>query len=442
MSSLRERLKRMQSSGEITVRSPAAFRRPEPAAAFFPGEEKTAQTVYGSCYFREIAFPLDYRHGSGQLAELLSCCGADLVLPAKEPALAEFVPAEALFLDIETTGLAGGTGTLAFLVGLGWYRNGRFVIRQYFLPDPSREAAMLHHITETMSRFPGIVTFNGKTFDLPLVRTRQVLHGMEEAAKGCFHLDLLPCARRLWKERLASCSLKSLETALLGLERVGDVPGAEIPAVYFHYLRTGDTDRLRTVFEHNVWDILSMVRLLAFAARAAAGKAVTHPADNFAVGKLYEEQGCQEAAAEFYRKAASCRNRQLQYKAKLHLSLLYKRQGKWQEAKAIWKELLRNRCENPVPYLELAKYYEHRAKNFSLALAMTEYLLAQGRHLAPSGGQLSREALLYRRERLLRKIKGPKERIEAESGLNGGRMRPLFNCKSPAFVVKFTLADK
>ena len=146
MSSLREWLKRMQSSGEITVRRPAAFHRLEPAAAFlFPGEEKTAQTVYGSCYYREIAFPLDYRHGSGQLAELLSCCGADLVLPAKDPALAEFVPAEALFLDIETTGLAGGTGTLAFLVG-GWYRTAALSSGSIFADR--HEAAMLHHITE------------------------------------------------------------------------------------------------------------------------------------------------------------------------------------------------------------------------------------------------------------------------------------------------------
>ena len=129
MSSLRERLKRMQSSGEITVRSPAAFRRPEPAAAFFPGEEKTAQTVYGSCYYREIAFPLDYRHGSGQLAELLSCCGADLVLPAKDPALAEFVPAEALFwilkqrvlpavqVPLHSWSAWAGTGTAALSSG-------------------------------------------------------------------------------------------------------------------------------------------------------------------------------------------------------------------------------------------------------------------------------------------------------------------------------------
>ncbi|NLN07900.1 MAG: hypothetical protein GX167_09815 [Firmicutes bacterium] len=405
MGTLRDRLERMSATGEITT-GKSVRRRVEEIweQPLFPGEEQVRQTLYGKCYFREIAFPAAYRHGSGPLAELLLCRGGDLTLPAGDPALAAFVPAEALFVDIETTGLSGGTGTLVILIGMCWYREGKFFVRQYFLSDPAREKAMLAHAGEMLERFSGLVTFNGRTFDLPLIRTRQILAGLPQAAPEN-HLDLLRCARRLWKGRLDSCSLKSLEEKVLELWRTDDIPGAEIPELYFNFLRRGETERLRAVFEHNVMDLLSMVRLLAVVAQAAAGSP-PHPADNFALGRLYAGQGAWEKAIECYRKAAACGNLQVAAKALLHLSLLYKRQGRWPEAAGIWAQMVRAGWGGPFPLLELAKYYEHREKNYRAALAMTEYLLCMRSRPGQFAGQLHPAALLYRRERLRRKAEG------------------------------------
>ena len=295
MVTLRDRLGRLRAAGEIkTGKSTRRMVDEICMRPLFPGEEQVQQTLYGTCYFREIAFPATYIHGSGPLAELLPCRGSDLVLPAGDPGLAAFVPAEALFVDIETTGLSGGTGTLVILIGMCWYREGKFFVRQYFLTDPAREKAMLIHAGEMLERFSGLVTFNGRTFDLPLLRTRQILAGLPQAAPE-HHLDLLFCARRLWKGRLTSCSLKTLEQEVLELWRTDDIPGAEIPGIYFNYLRRGETERLRAVFEHNVQDLLSMVRLLAVVAQAVAGSP-PHPADHFALGRLYAGQGAWEKA--------------------------------------------------------------------------------------------------------------------------------------------------
>ncbi|MEW5784375.1 MAG: ribonuclease H-like domain-containing protein [Bacillota bacterium] len=403
---IRSRLERLRRSGELqsagTLEGKTGDR---PPFFLFPGEERETETDAGRCYYRELCFPLAGKHGNAYLNGLINCRGADLALPGKNPALVEFSPGRSLFLDIETTGLSGGTGTWAFLIGMGWVENDIFRLRQYFLRHPREEKAMLLHFTRRAAQFSDLVTFNGRAFDLPLIVTRQVLAGLPHTSPR-LHLDLLPCSRRLWKERLSSCSLRSLEEALLGLHRHGDIPGEEIPYVYFSYLRRGETALLRDVFQHNVLDILSMATLLTRVARAAAGEDLEHPADYYSLGKLCAEAGEMDKAVRCLQKTACNGDERLTHLALLQLSMILKKQKQWDEAAKLWRELVGCLPYDLTPYIELAKYYEHQAGEYEAALSLTRQAVERTRRRfsAPATGELSLPALQHRLARLRRKL--------------------------------------
>ncbi|HHX87831.1 MAG TPA: ribonuclease H-like domain-containing protein, partial [Firmicutes bacterium] len=287
---LRLRLQRYKQSGELggAPGGPADPFRTDP---LFPGEGTELDTPAGRCYVRELYLPLNYLHGPGPLSELLVLNGPGWELPAKDKRLQEVNPAGSLFVDIETTGLAGGSGTWAFLIGTGWFELTCFRLRQYFLRRLPEEKAMIHHFTQAASNYPSLVTFNGKAFDLPIIWNRQILTRAPGLTKPLYHVDLLHCARRLYKQRLSSCNLRSLEESLLCFQRQGDIPGEEIPAVYFNYLRRGETARLIEVFKHNALDILSMVSLLCRILKTVSEQQIDHPADYLALGNLYLETG-------------------------------------------------------------------------------------------------------------------------------------------------------
>ena len=212
-----------------------------------------------------------------------------------------------LFVDLETTGLAGGAGTYAFLVGCGWFEGTSFRIRQFFLSSYAAECGLLEEVADTMGASGALVTYNGKTFDLPLIDTRFLLHRMSAPYSSLPHLDMLPVARRLWRsqspihssigagERLAPvpCSLAMVERMVLGHMREGDVPGFEIPSRYFHYVRTGDARPLDGVLEHNRLDLLALAMLTARAAQLLEGGAAgAHtPREALGLGRLYERGG-------------------------------------------------------------------------------------------------------------------------------------------------------
>lgn len=407
-STKRRRLEMLLRSGEL--KSPCSKQStPESIKTtgvfLFPGEEREVATDSGSCYLREMSFPLEEKHGAFSLNVVKECRGADLVLPGKDPSLIKLNPCRAIFLDTETTGLAGGTGTWAFLIGAGWVEQDNFVLRQYFLRHPGEEKAMLLHFSRWAEGFSDMITFNGKTFDLPLIWTRQILSGITPT-EPLRHLDLLHSARRLWKERLPSRSLRSLEKEMLGLRRYGDIPGEEIPHVYFSYLRRGETRRLRDIFQHNVLDILSMATLTARVAHTAAGKKLEHPTEYYALGKLNAEKGDMKKAEQYLRLAADCREKELTFNAHLYLARLFKRQGRWKEAVTLWKDLLSREPYDLTVYIELAKYYEHRAGDYCTALALTRRAFARNRNRcsAPSSGELSDPALRRRINRLEKKI--------------------------------------
>ncbi len=402
----RLRLERLRGSGELGGNA-AQKKEIQKTEFLFPGEEELAETVAGPCYLRQVSFPLDLIHGNGCLLDVLNCRGADLVLPARDGSLSAVRPENSLFLDIETTGLSGGAGTWVILIGLGWLSNDKFHLRQYFLRHPTEEKAMLSHFAETAAGFGSWITFNGRNFDLPMIQSRKIMAGIPVFTEPTHHVDLLSCARRLWRKRLASCSLRSLETELLGLQRCGDIPGAEIPAVYFNYLRHGEKLRLRDVFGHNALDILSMVRLLARVAGAAGGEELAHPADNYALARLYQESGRLNEAIKYLKRAACCGDERVEVEAIFRLSLVYKRRGMWLEAAALWHELTERFPHDLTPYVELAKYYEHRAGDPAAALTLTEQALSLLHYRLNSvkSGELSASALRHRLARLQLKSK-------------------------------------
>lgn len=413
--SYKKRLNELRLSGEVkTGRQLAEAIRLPAEDQLFPGQGRDEETPFGRCYIREISFPLDHRHGNGTIAGILSCSGPELSLPARDSSLEAFNPRQSLFLDIETTGLAGGTGTWAFLIGLGRLDGNAFLLQQYFLRRPAEERALLNHFAAVANSFPTLVTFNGKLFDLPLIQTRQLLAGFRHTEPS-IHLDLLQCARTLWKKRLASRSLRSLEESILGLQRSDDIPGAEIPAVYFDYLRRGKTERLKKVFEHNVLDILSMVTLLARISALACGENVEHPAESLALGRLCLERGLTSEGIGYLRETWENNIGPLGLEAALELSFYYKRRGRWPEATAIWQNTVAEKSANPVAHIELAKYYEHRCGNYDRAIELTlEALGLVGTGFpAAAGKDLSLPSLRHRLQRLKRKRASKNSRISS-----------------------------
>jgi len=407
---LKTRLGELRRTGEVkTGRELANSFLNQTKDRLFPNESREEETPFGCCYIRELIFPLDHRHGGKELGSLLNCSGSRLTLPARDERLTAFTPAQSLFFDVETTGLSGGTGTLAFLIGLGWLENNHFLLRQYFLRRPAEERSVLSHFSSAAENFSALITFNGKLFDLPLIQTRQMLAGIRQTTPP-LHLDLLQCSRVLWKNRLASRSLRSIEENLLGIRRYDDIPGAEIPAVYFNYLRRGETGRLKQVFQHNVLDILSMVTLLDKISCLGAGENIEHPAEALALGQLCLEAGRIGSGVDFLNMAASGKG-PLASEAALELALFYKRKQCWPEAVAIWENLTLNHNSALPARVELAKYYEHQAKNFEKALEITDKALLDFRRYYnfPVSGAINTDALEHRRKRLIRRIASKKQ---------------------------------
>ncbi len=404
---LGNRLSALRASGEIkTGRQFAGEQEKNRVMNIFPGQDREENTPFGKCYLREIVYPLDHEHGGSKLSGALFCHGSELALTARDAALTGFDPRSALFLDIETTGLAGGTGTWAFLIGVGWFDSRNFFLRQYFLRRPAEERAVLSHLALQAEKYPLMVSFNGKQFDLPLVNTRQMLAGFKPL-EPLLHLDLLQCARALWRKRLASRSLKSLEESLFNLKREDDIPGAEIPAVYFNYLRKGETGLLKKVFHHNTLDILSMVTLLELIYNITSGKREKHPAESLVLGCLCLENGLDDKGIAYLVEASKSKSNDLAEEAALKLALHFKRRGKWEEALSIWEETVKNNKLNIEARVEMAKYYEHRCREFQVALSLTERALQVAttnhglREIAENNNVL--EALQHRRTRLLRR---------------------------------------
>jgi uncharacterized protein YprB with RNaseH-like and TPR domain len=246
----------------LAKRSAPRVETSEPREVGEPAGLVDASNLRGAFAVREERYPLDHRHGSTELASVCSVRSEFFALLTKDARLAAFDPARALFLDIETTGLAGGAGTKAFLVGLGRIEGAEFVLWQGFLRGPEQEAALLHDVAERVAASSALVTFFGKTFDRHRLEDKMRVHGVPPPFAARAHLDLYHPLRALYRPALADSRLGTLERALCRVERSGDLSGAFAPEAWYDFL-AGRPHRLSRVFAHNRDDVLSLVTLCA-----------------------------------------------------------------------------------------------------------------------------------------------------------------------------------
>jgi uncharacterized protein len=335
-------------------------------------------THRGDVFIAQQSYPSNYVYGS---APLLPSFPLSFISQwANDPAIENFPLTKFAFLDTETSGLSGGTGTYAFLVGVARFTDEQFVLKQFFMHDPAEEPALLEGLANFLAPCEALVTFNGKAFDAPLLSTRYRLHQIPNPYKDYSHLDLLPLARRLWRDRLESRALKYLEEHVLGLTRSSEeVPGYEIPWLYFDYLRTGDARPLAGVFYHNAMDVVAMAALLAhmneMMQNPFEGK-VQHGLDFIALGKLFEDLGHWDEAARLFERGLESGLDEADFGVAVRrLSILQKKRGDLSEAIRLWESAAEQ--GHLYAFIELAKHYEHKARDTQSALKWTTLALNQ-----------------------------------------------------------------
>jgi len=425
---LRERLRLLKAAraARRPQSTPAEGANPIPAALSplaLGGkiEGRVVQNACGEAFYVEHRYPIEYRRGPLALEHVLGLDGAAWGLVGRVPDQVNI--RSAVFIDTETTGLAGGTGTYAFLIGLGFFRDAEFVVRQYFLRDYGEEEAILEQVEADLSACSMLVSFNGKSFDWPLIETRYRMSRRRPPLAGVPHLDLLHPSRRIWRDRLGHCNLTHLESEILGVTRYGDVPGHLIPQLYFDYLRTGQVAPLEDVMLHNRLDILSLVSLAGWLGQVALDPLQPSPDgellggdDLMALGRLLEDRG-QIAQALICLEAACQRGSTLGGESRLmhEFSRLCKRVGELQRAASIWQEMIDLNNGSSLllyPYLEMAKYHEHTTRQYATAQEIAQRALEiahRRRALGASYGPATLKDVTeieHRLNRLERKLMG------------------------------------
>ena len=335
-------------------------------------------TPRGDVFIAEQTYPSDHIYGSSPLISTFPFL--HISQWAKDSEILKLPLSKFAFLDTETSGLSGGTGTYAFLVGVARFIDDNYVLQQFFMRDPAEEPALLEGLAKFLAPCEALVTFNGKAFDAPLLSTRYRLHQIPIPYKNYSHLDLLPLARRLWRDRLESRALKYLEEHVLDFTRSSEeVPGYEVPWLYFDYLRSGDARPLGGVFYHNAMDVVAMAALLAhmndMLENPYDGK-VQHGLDFVALGKLFEDLGHWEEAARLFERGLESGLNETDFGVAVkRLSILQKRRGDLDEAVRLWEESAKR--GHLYAFIELAKHYEHKQRDAKLAMKWTQSALKQ-----------------------------------------------------------------
>jgi uncharacterized protein len=387
-----------RTSNPLASRSAAA--RPTIEALLDGAIEETDR---GKLLVVRRRFPVHHRHGAQPLLAAREAAPPALALLGRH----ESAPAgggRLLYLDTETTGLAGGTGTYAFLVGVGFFDGDDFEIRQFFMRDLDEEPALLSALEATFQQSDGLVTYNGSGFDLPLLETRFVL-GRRRFPGEVFHLDLLGPARRLWSARLDDCRLGTVEQHALRFTREDDLPGALIPSVYFDYLRRKRPEQLPRVFEHNRHDILSLAALTGWVADAVirAPTPDLEPEALAGLGRLLEATEPERSLACYQMALDAGLPTPFRERLLLRLARAEKRRARWDEARALWEAAARApRDFDPRPWEEIAKVHEHRQRDFAAARRVVEQALDLARRHRASERVLA--AFEHRLTRLARRI--------------------------------------
>lgn len=366
-----------------------------------------AKSPGNGCYHSQAVFPLsvfcDRRHATPDLLKTVFGCE----FPAR------LSHEDILYLDTETTGLSGGVGTIAFEIGVGYFTPSGFVVEQFLMHDYPEEAQMLTRLRTLMQRFSVICTFNGRTFDIPLLKSRFLMNRIPDDTIPTAHADVLYPARRIWKLRLKKCTLGHLEEQLLHVERDDDLPGALVPQTYFQYLKDGNFAPLMRVLEHNKQDIVSLAQLFYYLCeRVARPETMQNEEDLFSLARALQKQGETQAASKCYRMSAKGAMRQQAFHA---IAADEKRHGHTEAAIKLYQAMLR-RGDDPVGACEaLAKLYEHQLRSPAEALTYTRQallLLSEPSLFCDTAVQQRQVALQYRYTRLRRKLsQAPTETI-------------------------------
>ncbi len=358
------------------------------------GEVSTG--ALGSFLLQERLYSHEHRHGRFPIARLWET-SPDWISHISDGGIQATEPRRWVFLDTETTGLAGGTGTCAFLVGIGTIDDTGLRVRLYFMRDYDEEPAMLAGLAEHLSRFNTVITYNGKAFDIPLLETRYILKRQRSPFSAMDHLDLLHCARRLWRERMPDCRLATLESGVLGFERQGDIPGALIPQRYFEFLRSRRGATLDPVFHHNALDIVTLACLTSRTMEIYANPdgALRHGLDMLGLARWLCASGRHGKAVRLYRKAIHAGlPRDILCRCLWETAELERRIGNHDAKVELLHDLSQvSRTYRARAFEALAKHYEHREKDFIRALDLTR----EAQQYAPSPDLAHREARLLRR---------------------------------------------
>ena len=315
-------------------------------------------------------FDETYAHGKAMIIDLklLTPFKRDHFYESNEP---ELLDAEnLLFFDMETTGL-GGSGTVAFLIGFGSIRGNGLQVRQYFLPDYPDEEAMLEAVRSEITEDTIIVSYNGKSFDMPILTDRMIIQRVERNLAIGDHIDLLHPVRRLYRRRLRDCTLGNVEKNILDFYRHDDIPGHLVPSIYFNWLSTTDTDLLDKVAEHNLNDIISLFFIMHHISgvRERPADNISEPDDILSLARILERRREHDNLCQMLERFDDVAWGHERFDILYLQSLSYKRGGRLPEAVALWEKIAANSTlESFLAGIELAKYYEHRARDMKKAL--------------------------------------------------------------------------
>jgi uncharacterized protein len=427
---------------------------------------RVAQTSFGQCLVIDRRYEADRFHGTMRVGD----CDLDdpAALSILDPSLPPFIPSPSdvvpagasgeerrgtgdeglpaarrtVFIDLETTGLSGGAGTLAFLVGCGYFDLGAFQVRQFLLTSHAAERALLTAVAEFFDGADLIVTYNGKTFDVPVMETRWMFHRLRMPLSDVAHFDMLHPARRLWRSRAgaggdleeAGCRLSTLEQTLFEVERIGDVPGFEIPGRFFNFIRSGDPRPLEPVLEHNRLDLVSLAAVMARAVQLARGGhgSCRDGAEALALGRVFERAGALDRAAECYSSAVESTQPEVKGEALYRRALRCRRDRRFAEAAASWRaiiDLTEARAVRRLARLAdlrqfateaLAIHHEHRERDLDGARELALFALQE------TAGPRA-DGMRHRLARIDRKIS-----VKLERGAGAGNPRGRQDVKKDA----------
>jgi hypothetical protein len=402
-SDLSEQLKKLGVQFGKDKPLPAPAKKKVPIESLVPGRE--VETIYGKVFSSNHQYSDQHTHGAVPLKPFSSF--QVLCDWAQAGHLAESDISGFIFLDTETTGLSGGTGTIPFMIGAGRFNGDQFLLEQFFLRSPAEEKAQLAALSKFVDGAKAVVSYNGKSFDLPIINTRFILNRLDNPFDGIDHIDLLHITRRVWKRRLKQCNLGNIEKEILEFFRTDeDIPGYLVPEFYRNYVVHGDASQVANIFYHNEIDVVSLSALftmLAAILENPTSELLSHTEDIYSIARLMESLNREALAEQLYASEHILTSNEELVLSLISRGRIYKRNKNFAEALPLWEQAANH--GSPEAALELAKYYEHIAKDYHQALDLTVRLLTEIQS-SPPGESVQQDILRleHRKSRLLQKI--------------------------------------